>query len=580
MGDFAGVLSAKEMEQICIYNDNWDYRYGSIIVVELLKDTPAQGLETYTRVPQYGQEFGARVFKISRDEQGNRLTHLKVTGGILKVKQQITGQEEKVNQIRLYSGAGFEAAAEAEAGTVCAVTGLNDTFAGQGLGAEKEAVRPILEPVLTYEIQLPEGCDVHKMLLSLHQLEEEEPMLHILWQEELGEIHAQVMGQVQMEILKHQILERFGAEVEFGAGNIVYKETILEPAEGVGHYEPLRHYAEVHLLLEPGEPGSGLQFDTVCSEDVLDRNWQRLILTHLMEKKHRGVLTGSEITDMKITLLTGRAHLKHTEGGDFRQATYRAVRQGLRSAWCALLEPVYAFRLEIPADKTGRAMADIQRMQGTFDPPEQSGELAILIGTAPVVAMRDYAQEVTAYTKGSGRLTCTLKGYERCHNEAEVLEAYAYDPEADLQNPTGSVFCAHGQDLWCPGTRCPIICMWRVPLGKSQEKRSGQERWPRLRISQGAEHQLRPFPMKMIKSCRRSLSAPTAPRRSGELHRPLMLQVGRGGPAAGAVIFIAEQPDDSEPETEQTAPAEERKSLRERTICWWTATILSLPGRI
>ena len=450
----AGELSAGEIAGQIGRRKVFPCFFGSALKLEGVTEL-IQGLETYTRVPQYGQEFGARVFKISRDEQGNRLTHLKVTGGILKVKQQITGQEEKVNQIRLYSGAGFEAAAEAEAGTVCAVTGLNDTFAGQGLGAEKEAVRPILEPVLTYEIQLPEGCDVHKMLLSLHQLEEEEPMLHILWQEELGEIHAQVMGQVQMEILKHQILERFGAEVEFGAGNIVYKETILEPAEGVGHYEPLRHYAEVHLLLEPGEPGSGLQFDTVCSEDVLDRNWQRLILTHLMEKKHRGVLTGSEITDMKITLLTGRAHLKHTEGGDFRQATYRAVRQGLRSAWCALLEPVYAFRLEIPADKTGRAMADIQRMQGTFDPPEQSGELAILTGTAPVVAMRDYAQEVTAYTKGSGRLTCTLKGYERCHNEAEVLEAYAYDPEADLQNPTGSVFCAHGAGFVVPWDQVP-----------------------------------------------------------------------------------------------------------------------------
>ena len=331
-----------------------------------------RGLFEIVRAPKGSSSFGAKIYKISRDSQGNRLTHLKVTGGVLRVKDALIG-EEKVNQIRIYSGSKYETVQEAQTGTVCAVTGLLSSAPGQGLGAEAASELPVLEPVLTYRILLPEGTDVHKSLRDLRQLEEEEPELHILWEEATGEIKAQVMGEVQIEILKTLIRERYGLEAEFGTGNIVYKETILEPIEGVGHFEPLRHYAEVHLLLEPGEPGSGLQFDTVCSEDVLDRNWQRLVLTHLEEKRHRGVLTGAEITDMRITLLTGRAHIKHTEGGDFRQATYRALRQGLRAGKCRLLEPYYGFRMEIPAENLGRAMADIERKNGVFDPPDRRG---------------------------------------------------------------------------------------------------------------------------------------------------------------------------------------------------------------
>ena len=409
-----------------------------------------QGLEKYIEMPEYPREFGAKVFKIARDSQGNRLTYMKITGGSLKVKTVLRGQkdgedrEEKVDQIRIYSGEKYEMVNEAFAGMVCAVTGLTFTYPGQGLGREAASDMPLLEPVLTYQIQLPPECDVHKMLLNLRQLEEEEPLLHIVWNEELGEIHAQVMGEVQIEILKSLIKERFGVVVDFGSGNIVYKETIKTPVEGVGHFEPLRHYAEVHLLLEPGEPGSGMQFYTDCSEDELDKNWQRLILTHLEEKEHRGVLTGSPITDMRITLVAGRAHLKHTEGGDFRQATYRAVRQGLRKAESVLLEPYYDFRLEVPADMIGRGMADIQRMCGEFQPPQIEGETAVLTGSAPVVTMRDYQNEVISYSRGMGRLFCTLKGYFPCHNQEEVVQAFCYDPEADLENPTGSVFCAHG----------------------------------------------------------------------------------------------------------------------------------------
>lgn len=405
-------------------------------------------LDRFTKTPEYGGDFGARVFKISRDTAGNRLTHLKITGGVLKVKQMLG--EEKADQIRIYSGAGYTMVQEAPAGTICAVTGLNSTFSGQGIGNETEAEKPMLEPVLTYRIELPPDCDVHQMLGKLRQLEEEIPELHIVWNERLAEIHAQVMGEVQIEILKSLIHERFGEWVEFGAGNIVYKETIRSTVEGVGHFEPLRHYAEVHLLLEPAEPGSGLQIGTVCSEDTLDRNWQRLILTHLLERKHPGVLTGSEITDMKITLVKGRAHIKHTEGGDFRQATYRAVRQGLKKAESVLLEPVYAFRLEIPSESTGRALNDIQRMYGSFKPPEMEGDMTVITGTAPVVTMRDYQKEVTAYSRGRGRVFCTLKGYEPCHNAEEVIASIGYDSEADVENPTGSVFCAHGAGFVVP----------------------------------------------------------------------------------------------------------------------------------
>ena len=437
-------------------------------VEELLK-----GLESWMTPPVYGKEFGAKVYKISRDDQGNRLTHLKITGGTLKVKDVIAvpGMEEgeKVNQIRVYSGAKAEMVSEAEAGMICAVTGLTQTKPGQGLGAESESEPPLLEPVLTYRVNLPEDCDVHKMLQCLRQLEEEEPQLHIVWNETLGEIHVQVMGQVQMEVLKSLAEERFGVDISFDAGNIVYKETIAGPVEGVGHFEPLRHYAEVHLLLEPAEPGSGLQFGTSCSEDVLDRNWQRLILTHLEEKRHVGVLCGGEITDMRITLIAGRAHQKHTEGGDFRQATYRAVRQGLREAGCRLLEPYYDFRLEVPQENTGRAMADLDRMQGTFEPPVQEGERMILSGSAPVALMRDYQKEVISYTRGRGRLLCTLKGYFPCHNEEEVVADCGYDPEADLENPTGSVFCAHGAGFVVPWYEVKDYMQVESPLKVSEK---------------------------------------------------------------------------------------------------------------
>ncbi len=404
------------------------------------------GLECYAKERSYPEEFGAKVYKIARDPQGNRLTYLKVTGGVLKVRDLIRYQdvEEKVSQIRIYSGEKYDAVQEVRAGRVCAVTGLTKTYPGEGLGAEPPSEGPVLTPVLNYQLILPEGCDTHGMLLKLRQLEEEDPELHIVWNEELGEIHAQLMGEVQTEILQSIIRERFQTEVTFGPGNIVYKETIKRPAEGVGHFEPLRHYAEVHLLLEPGESGSGLVFAADCSEDVLDRNWQRLILTHLAEKEHRGVLTGSAITDMKITLVAGRAHLKHTEGGDFRQATYRAVRQGLKSTESVLLEPYYEFRMEIPAEFVGRALTDIQRMAGEFQTPDTEGDFAVITGSAPVSEMRDYQLEVTSYTKGRGRLFCTLKGYAPCHNAEEVIEQIGYDSEGDLDNPTGSVFCAHG----------------------------------------------------------------------------------------------------------------------------------------
>lgn len=402
------------------------------------------GLDLYIKDKTYPAEFGAKVYKIARDNQGNRLTYLKVTGGRLKVKDVVEGLNEKINQIRIYSGEKFEAVQEVEAGRVCAVTGLENTRPGQEIGAEEESDLPVLEPVLTYQILLPDDCDVHKMLLNLKILEEEEPELHIVWEEQTSEIHVQLMGDVQIEILQRMIKERFGVLVEFGEGSIVYKETITAPVEGVGHFEPLRHYAEVHLRLEPGERGSGMQFAAECSEDILDRNWQRLVLTHLEEKEHKGVLTGSPITDMKITLTSGRAHQKHTEGGDFRQATYRAVRQGLKKADSILLEPYYEFRMEIPSENVGRAMTDIQNMSGKFGTPMIEEETTVLTGSAPVSLMRGYQKEFTAYTGGRGRMAVSLKGYDICHNQEEVLAASTYDSEADLANPTGSVFCAHG----------------------------------------------------------------------------------------------------------------------------------------
>ncbi len=441
-----GEIEPKEITRLIQNRKLFPCYFGSALKIEGVEEF-LEGIKIYTQYREYPQEFGARVFKISRDSQGNRLTWLKVTGGCLKVKMVLGSQGkegEKADQIRIYSGGQYEMASEAFAGAVCAVTGLAGTYVGQGLGAEVEADKPVLEPVLTYQIQLPDDCDVHSTFVKLSALEEEEPQLHIVWDEETNEIQAQVMGEVQIEIIKGLIQERFGIDVTFGSGSIVYKETIEEPVEGVGHFEPLRHYAEVHLLLEPGEPGSGVQVCSDCSEDMLDRNWQRLVLTHLEEKIHRGVLTGAELTDVQITLIAGRAHQKHTEGGDFRQATYRAVRHGLKNTKCVLLEPVYEFRLEVPTENIGRAMSDVQKMYGTFETPITEGDMSVLIGSAPVVTMRDYQREVLAYTRGEGRLFCSVKGYEPCHNAEEMIEKMHYDAETDTANPTGSVFCAHG----------------------------------------------------------------------------------------------------------------------------------------
>ncbi len=482
-----------------------------------------EGLRLYMEPKRYPEEFGARVFKIARDEQGNRLTYLKLTGGSLKVKTPLCGRRyqkrrilkekaewknetnketnkefetedswtEKVEQIRIYSGAEYQAVNEVSAGMICAVTGLTKTQVGEGLGIERENKAPLLEPVLNYQILLPEDCPLLPMLAKLRQLEEEEPLLHIVWREELQEIHAQLMGEVQLEVFQVLVKERFGVEIAFGPGSIVYKETILEPVEGVGHFEPLRHYAEVHLLLEPLEAGSGLIFDTDCSEDILDRNWQRLVLTHLEERAHRGVLTGSEITDMKITLVNGRAHLKHTEGGDFRQATYRAVRQGLKMAKSCLLEPMYEYSLELPTELVGRAMTDIQKRFGTISAPElvgENGSRAILTGTAPVATMQGYPIEVTAYSKGQAKLFCSLQGYAPCHNEEEIIEAIGYDSERDLEQPTGSVFCAHGAGFLVEWYEVPEY-MHLEPFAVKQKKIEGIQERQTQRIQQVREVQ-------------------------------------------------------------------------------------------
>ena len=421
-------------------------------------DELLSGLDEYTRPAPALDAFGAKIFKVSQDEQGARLTWLRVTGGELKVKAQLSGEtdgepwSEKANQLRLYSGAKYTLAESVLPGQVCAVTGLTKAKPGEGLGAERDSDLPVLEPVLSYQVLLPEGADVHAALGKLHRIEEEEPQLHVVWNETLGEIHVQLMGEIQLEVLKSLLAERYGLNVEFGPGGILYKETITEPMEGVGHYEPLRHYAEVHLKLEPLPRGSGMQFAADCREEQLDKNWQRLVLTHLEEKQHVGVLIGAPLTDMKITLIAGKAHLKHTEGGDFRQATYRAVRQGLMMAKCQLLEPWYAFRLEVPAENVGRAMSDIQRMEGSFEPPETEadGQTAVLTGTCPVVTMRSYPMEVVSYTRGRGRLSLTLDGYRPCHNAEEVIDAVGYEPEHDLDNPADSVFCSHGAGFVVP----------------------------------------------------------------------------------------------------------------------------------
>ncbi|MDE6259735.1 MAG: TetM/TetW/TetO/TetS family tetracycline resistance ribosomal protection protein, partial [Oscillospiraceae bacterium] len=446
-----GALDDADLSALIVERKLFPCFFGSALKVEGV-DVLLDALDRFTLEPDWPDRFAARVFKISRDDRGERLTWLKVTGGVLKVRDTVKGPdwEEKATQIRLYSGAKFAPAEEAPAGTVCAVTGLGQTRAGQGLGGEEDWEGPQLEPVLAYQVMPPAGGDVHTLLSQLRVLEEEDPQLRVEWNETLGEIQLHLMGEVQLEVLSRLMERRFGVEVAFGPGRIVYLETIAAPAEGVGHFEPLRHYAEVHLLLEPLERGAGLVLDTACSENVLDRNWQRLVLTHLMEKTHLGVLTGSPITDMKITLLTGRAHLKHTEGGDFRQATYRAVRQGLMCAKSVLLEPWYSFRLEVPTASVGRAMTDLQRMGADFQPPETTGEVSTLTGSVPVSEVGGYWTEVAAYTGGRGRFSCAVEGYRPCHNADTVIEAMGYDPERDVMNPTGSVFCAHGAGFNVP----------------------------------------------------------------------------------------------------------------------------------
>lgn len=448
-----GSIETDVIKELIASRELFPCFFGSALKMTGVKEL-LEAVTLYAKQPVYTREFGARVFKIARDEQGARLTYMKLTGGILKNKELLSGGKdsekwsEKVNQIRIYSGEKYTAPAQVQAGVVCAVTGLTKTYPGQGLGTQAGTVVPFLEPVLTYCIELPAGCDAAVFLPKLRELEEEEPQLHIVWNEKLQQIYVQVMGEVQIEILKSLIQERFGVSVEFGTGSIVYKETIQNTVEGVGHFEPLRHYAEVHLLLEPLPRGSGLVFAADCSEEQLDKNWQRLVLTHLYEKEHLGVLTGSVITDMKITLKAGRAHQKHTEGGDFRQATYRAVRQGLMQAESVLLEPYYEFRLEIPETAVGRAMTDIERMCGTFalQQTHEAG-MAVITGEAPVSTMKDYYKEVVAYSKGTGRLFCNLKGYEVCHNQNEVLKTCGYIAERDLDNPADSVFCAHGSGV-------------------------------------------------------------------------------------------------------------------------------------
>ena len=429
--------------------------FGSALKLEGV-DGLLEGLVRWTRPAPAGEHFGARVFKVSQDEQGARLTWLRVTGGVLKVKDDLSGGPEgegwsgKADQLRLYSGAKYTLAGEVLPGQVCAVTGLTGAKPGEGLGAERDAGAPLLEPVLTYQVLLPAGADVHTALAQLRRIEEEVPELHVVWDEALGQIHIRLMGEIQLEVLQSLLSRRFGLEVSFGEGGILYKETIAGPVEGVGHYEPLRHYAEVHLKLEPLPPGSGIQYDADCREEVLARNWQRLVLSNLEEKEHRGVLTGAPLTDVRITLIAGKAHLKHTEGGDFRQAALRAVRQGLMMAKSVLLEPWYHFRIELPAQSLGRAMNDLQQMGGSFGPARQAGDTACLEGSAPVSGLRGYPRQLAGYTHGRGRITLTPDSYRPCRNAAEIVAASGYDPDADLDNPSGSVFCAHGAGFLVP----------------------------------------------------------------------------------------------------------------------------------
>ena len=429
--------------------------FGSALKMDGVEDF-LSALARFTVAPEYPSEFGAKVFKISRDAQGGRLTWLKVTGGALRVKAPLSYRaqnqdyQEKADQLRLYSGIKFRTLEKAGAGSVVAVTGLSHSYVGLGLGTEAEASAPLLQPVLTYQLVLPDGADAHSALTKLRELEEEDPMLRIVWDERYGQIHVQLMGKIQLEILRRRILDRFGLAVTFGEGSIVYRETIASPVLGMGHFEPLRHYAEVQLLIEPLPRGTGIQLASNLATDALDLNWQRLIFTHLLEREHAGVLTGSALTDVRFTLVAGRAHLKHTEGGDFRQATYRAVRQGLMQAESLLLEPYYDFRLEVPAECVGRAMTDLQNMGGTVDPPQSAGENTVLTGYAPVRTLRDYFTDVAAYTRGRGQLSCAVRGYETCQNQDEIVALLGYDAERDTDNPASSVFCDHGGSITIP----------------------------------------------------------------------------------------------------------------------------------
>ncbi len=462
-----GQIEQKEISRLIKERKLYPCYFGSALKLQGIEEL-LKGIENYTIQPKYQEEFGAKVFKIARDEQGNRLTYMKILGGSLKVRTII--ELEKINQIRIYSGTRYETVNEATEGMICAVTGLTKSYPGEGLGSIKDSKEPILEPVLTYRVEVPKDCDITTMLSNLKQLEEEEPQLHIVWNEHLGEIQVQLMGEVQIEILKSRIQERFHTEVTFGTGNIVYKETIEDAVEGVGHFEPLCHYAEVHLYMEALERGSGLVFDSIVKEDDLDRNWQRLVLTHLEEKVHRGVLIGAPLTDMKITLVAGKAHLKHTEGGDFREATYRAIRQGLMQAKSILLEPYYSYQLEVPSKLLGRAIHDMERMHGSFQEPELSEETAILKGIAPVATMREYQMELMAYSKGRGRLTCIMQGYAPCHNQEEVIKAVGYYAEEDSENPSGSIFCSHGSGNYVDWMHVKDFMHLEAYQGKQKEK--------------------------------------------------------------------------------------------------------------
>lgn len=443
------MVGREDIKELIKYRKVFPCFFGSALKMQGVKEF-MEGIASYSSDIKYGSSFGAKVYKIARDSQGIKLAYMKITGGSLKVKEQVPGIHEKAEQIRVYSGEKYKTTDVAEAGMVCAVTGLKGVNPGECLGADSSLTIPLLEPVMSYKIMPSDGTPVHHLMESLKIMEEEEPQLHIVWNEKLQEINLQLMGEVQSEVIKRLILERFNIKTEFGQGNIVYKETIANTTEGIGHFEPLRHYAEVHLLLEPGERGSGIVTASLCKEDDLGINWQNLILSHIDEREHPGVLTGSAVTDIKITLVAGKAHLKHTEGGDFRQATYRAIRQGLMQAENVLLEPYYDFRLEVPSGSVGRAINDIQRMEGTFEGPVADDSMQVLSGKAPVSLMSGYMQEVAAYTGGLGKLICSPGGYMPCHNAQEVIETIGYNPDEDMENPTGSVFCAHGSGFYVP----------------------------------------------------------------------------------------------------------------------------------